>query len=282
MEVWPGRLPPAPADLHAACSDADGLLCLLTERVDTALLDAAPRLRAVSVMAVGVDNVDLEACAARGVRVGNTPGVLTETTADLAFALLLATARRVAEGAAAVRAGLWETWEPAGYLGEEVHGATLAVVGMGRIGTAVARRAEGFGMHVLPVGRGQLEAALERADFVSLHVPLSAETHGLVGADQLRRMKPGAILVNTARGEVVETAALVRALDEGWIAGAGLDVTDPEPLPADHPLLGSARALVTPHIGSASRRTRELMASMAVDNLVAGLRGERMPHPVGA
>jgi glyoxylate reductase len=153
---------------------------------------------------------------------------------------------------------------------------------MGRIGTAVARRAEGFGMHVLPVGRGQLDAALERADFVSLHVPLSAETRGLIGADQLRRMKPGAILVNTARGEVVETAALVRALDEGWIAGAGLDVTDPEPLPADHPLLGSARALVTPHIGSASRRTRELMASMAVDNLVAGLRGERMPHPVGA
>ena len=281
MEVWPGRLPPAPADLHAACRDADGLLCLLTDRVDGALLDAAPSLRAVSVMAVGVDNVDVDAATERGIQVGNTPGVLTDTTADLAFALLLAVARRVVEGDAAVRAGDWPTWEPGAFLGEEVHGATLGVVGMGRIGSAVARRGEGFGMRVLGSGRSggaPLEELLAEADFVSLHVPLNDETRGLIGAAELRRMKPTAVLVNTARGEIVDTDALVRALREGWIAGAGLDVTDPEPLPADHPLLETRRAVVTPHIGSASRRTRELMADMAVDNLLAALRGERMPH----
>jgi glyoxylate reductase len=275
-------LPPAPADLHAACRDADGLLCLLTDRVDAELLDAAPRLRAVSVMAVGVDNVDLAACSARGVQVGNTPGVLTETTADLAFALLLAAARRIVDGEAAVRAGDWLTWEPGAFLGEEVHGATLGVVGMGRIGSAVARRAEGFGMRVLGVrsSTDDLHDVLAESDFVSLHVPLGDATRGLIGEPELRSMKPAAILVNTARGPVVETDALVRALREGWIAGAALDVTDPEPLPRDHPLLATGRAIVTPHIGSASRPTRELMASMAVDNLLAALRGERMPHLV--
>jgi glyoxylate reductase len=281
VEVWPGRLPPAPADLHAACRDADGLLCLLTDRVDRALFEAAPSLRAVSVMAVGVDNVDLDAATERGIQVGNTPGVLTETTADLAFALLLAVARRVVEGDAAVRAGDWLTWEPGSFLGEEVHGATLGVVGMGRIGSAVARRGEGFGMRVLGSTRSggvSLDELLAEADFVSLHAPLNDETRGLIGEAELRRMKPTAVLVNTARGEIVDTEALVRALREGWIAGAGLDVTDPEPLPADHPLLATPRAVVTPHIGSASRRTRELMAGMAVDNLLAALRGERMPH----
>jgi glyoxylate reductase len=281
VEVWPGRLPPAPADLHAACSGADGLLSLLTDRVDRALFEAAPSLRAVSVMAVGVDNVDLEAATERGIQVGHTPGVLTDTTADLAFALLLAVARRVVQGVAAVRAGEWLTWEPGAFLGEEVHGATLGVVGMGRIGSAVARRAEGFGMRVLSARRSggvPLEELLRESDFVSLHVPLSDETRRLVGEPELRLMKPTAVLVNTARGEIVDTGALVRALREGWIAGAGLDVTDPEPLPADHPLLETPRALVTPHIGSASRRTRELMANMAVDNLLAALRGERMPH----
>ncbi|MFL5781782.1 MAG: 2-hydroxyacid dehydrogenase [Thermoleophilaceae bacterium] len=282
VEVWPGRSPPAPAGLHAACRDADGLLCLLTDRVDAELLRAAPRLRAVSVMAVGVDNVDLEACAARGVRVGNTPDVLTETTADLAFALLLAAARRVLEGEAAVRAGEWTTWEPGGFLGEDVHGATLGVVGTGRIGSAVARRAEGFGMRVVGASSssGNLRQLLAESDFVSLHVPLTAATRGLIGEPELRSMKPTAILVNTARGQVVDTGALVRALREGWIAAAALDVTDPEPLRPDHPLLVTGRALVTPHIGSASRETRELMASMAADNLLAALSGEPMPHPV--
>ncbi|MEA2352748.1 MAG: glyoxylate reductase [Thermoleophilaceae bacterium] len=276
MEVWPGRLPPAPADLHAACSEAEGLLCLLTDRIDAALLGAAPALRAVSVMAVGVDNVDLAACSARGIQVGHTPGVLTDTTADLAFGLLIAAARRIAEGERDARAGRYEVWDPGGYLGEEVHGATLGIVGMGRIGSAVARRGAGFGMEVIHTGELSLDELLGRADFVSLHVPLRDDTRGLIGERELRLMKPTALLVNTSRGEVVETDALVRALREGWIAAAALDVTDPEPLPAGHPLLDLA--LVTPHIGSASRRTRELMASMAVDNLLAGLRGERMPH----
>jgi glyoxylate reductase len=232
-------------------------------------------------MAVGVDNVDLDVATARGIQVGHTPGVLTETTADLAFALLLAVARRVVEGDAAVRAGDWPTWEPAAFLGEEVHGATLGIVGMGRIGSAVARRAEGFGMRVLAAGRSggtPLDELLAGSDFVSVHVPLDDATRGLIGEPELRGMKETAVLVNTARGEIVDTGALVRALREGWIAGAGLDVTDPEPLPPDHPLLESRRALVTPHIGSASRRTRELMADMAVENLQAALRGQRMPH----
>ena len=281
MEVWPGRLPPAPADLRVACSEADGLLCLLTDRVDAELLDAAPRLRAVSVFAVGVDNVDLDAATRRGIQVGHTPGVLTETTADLAFALLLAAARRLGEGERAVRAGRWPVWSPGAYLGEEVHGATLGIVGMGRIGGAVARRAEGFEMDVLHSSRSggiPLDELLERSDFVSLHVPLTAETHGLIGGPELERMKPTAVLVNSARGELVDTEALVEALRAGAIAAAGLDVTDPEPLPAGHPLLALDNAVITPHIGSASRRTRELMADMAVDNLLAALREERMPH----
>ena len=281
MEVWPGRLPPAPVDLHAACSETDGLLCLLTDRVDAALLDAAPRLRAVSVFAVGVDNVDLAAATARGIQVGHTPGVLTETTADLAFGLLLTAARRIGESERDVRSGRWPTWSPGAYLGEEVHGATLGIVGLGRIGSAVARRAAGFGMEVIHTNRSgglPLEQLLERSDFVSLHVPLTAETRGLIGAAELGRMKPTAVLVNTARGELVDTDALVAALRHGPIAAAGLDVTDPEPLPPDHPLLAADNAVITAHIGSASRRTRELMADMAVDNLLAGLRSERMPH----
>jgi glyoxylate reductase len=276
VDVWPGRTPPAPADLRARARDAEGLLCLLTDRVDAELLDACPRLRAVSVMAVGTDNVDSDAARERGVAVLNTPGVLDETTADLAFALLLAAARRVVEGADAARAGEWVTWEPGGWLGEDVHGAVLGLVGRGRIGSAVARRAEGFGMEVIATTRSgglPLEELLERADFVSLHCPLTPETHHLIAEDQLRRMKTSAILVNTARGEVVDTDTLVRALREGWIGGAGLDVTDPEPLPADHPLLGLPNALVTPHIGSASRTTRERMAAMAVDNLIEALAG---------
>ncbi len=281
MEVWPGRLPPAPADLRVACREADGLLCLLTDRVDAELLDAAPRLRAVSVFAVGVDNVDLDAATRRGIQVGHTPGVLTETTADLAFALLLAAARRLGESERDVRAGRWPVWSPSAYLGEEVHGATLGIGGMGRIGSAVARRAAGFEMEVLHSSRSggiALEELLERSDFVSLHLPLNPETRGLIGEAELERMKPTAVLVNTARGELIDTDALVDALRGGAIAAAGLDVTDPEPLPAGHPLLTLDNAVITPHIGSASRRTRELMADMAVDNLLAALRGEPMPH----
>jgi lactate dehydrogenase-like 2-hydroxyacid dehydrogenase len=280
VDVWPGRTPPAPADLRARTRDAEGLLCLLTDRVDAELLDACPRLRAVSVMAVGTDNVDAEAAAERGVAVSNTPGVLDQTTADLAFALMLGAARRVTEAAAAARAGEWVTWEPAGWLGEDVHGAVLGLVGRGRIGSAVAQRAEGFGMQVLSTRSSSgvpLPELLERSDFVSLHCPLTEETRGLIGPAELRRMKPTATLVNTARGEVVDTDALVQALGDRTIAAAGLDVTDPEPLPAGHPLYSLPNALVTPHVGSASRHTRKLMAALAVDNLLAALATPRAP-----
>ena len=286
VDVWEGPLPPPREELLARAANCEGLLALLTDRVDAELLDACPRLRAVANMAVGTDNVDLEEAERRGVAVGNTPGVLTETTADLAFALILAMARRVVEAADAVRAGEWRTWEPAGWLGRDVHGATLGIVGAGEIGSAVARRAEGFAMRVLlngreaRPGRVSLEELLAESDFVSLHAPLTEETRHLIGEEALRAMRPTAILVNTGRGELVDQVALRRALEGGWIAGAGLDVTTPEPLPADDPLLGAPNLTVLPHVGSASHATREAMASIAVDNLLAALAGEPMPHPV--
>ena len=286
VDVWEGDLPPGRDELLARCADAEGLLCLLTDRVDAELFDACPELRAVANLAVGTDNIDLAEAARRDIPVGNTPGVLTETTADLAFALILACARRIVEGAAAVRAGEWRTWEPAGWLGHDVHGAVIGIVGAGKIGRAVARRAEGFGMEVLLNGRTaapgqvQLGELLARSDFVSLHAPLTEETRHLIGADELRAMRDTAILVNTGRGELVDPVALRRALEEGWIAGAGLDVTEPEPLPADDPLLGAPNLTVLPHVGSASHATREAMASLAVGNLLAALAGEPMPNPV--
>ena len=280
VEVWPARLAPRPPELQRAVADAEGLLCLLTDRVDSALLAAAPSLRVISNLAVGCDNVDVAAVRERGIALGYTPGVLTETTADLAFALILAAARRLPEGVAAVAAGAWLTWEPDWLLGRDVHGATLGLVGLGRIGQAVARRAEGFGMEVVHTTRRTglpLPALLERSDFVSLHCPLTPETRHLIDEAALRRMRPDAVLVNTARGGVVDQAALERALREGWIAGAALDVTEPEPLPPDHPLLGAPNLIVLPHLGSATRATRERMADLAVDNLLTGLAGQPMP-----
>jgi glyoxylate reductase len=283
VDVWEHDEPP-PADvLRERVADVDGLLTMLTERVDDALLDAAPRLKAVANMAVGTDNIDLEATAARGIAVGNTPGVLTDTTADLAFALLLAVARRLPEGAAEVREGAWGPWQPAHGLGADVAGATLGIVGWGRIGQAMARRGEGFGMEVIHSSRSSglpLPELLARADFVSLHTPLTPATRQLIDAPALALMKPTAFLINTARGGVVDQAALREALMEHRIAGAGLDVTDPEPLPADDPLLDAPNLLVVPHIGSATVRTRERMAAMAADNLLAALAGRPMPHPV--
>ena len=274
VEVWPGDLPPARDELLAGARDAEGLLCLLTDTIDADLIAACPRLRAISNYAVGSDNIDSDAAARRGIAVAVTPDVLTETTADLAFALILAAARGLPEAARAVRAGEWRTWEPRGWLGRDVHGATLCIVGPGRIGGAVARRAEGFGMQVIAVGRGDaLAEALARADFVSLHCPLTPETRGLIGEHELRAMRSDAVLVNTARGPILDTGALTRALEEGWIGGAALDVTDPEPLPADHPLLAAPNVLVVPHIGSATHATRERMADMAVDNLLQALAG---------
>jgi glyoxylate reductase len=283
VDEWPGEMPPGPAELRARLAPADGLLSLVTDRIDAALIEAAPRLQAIANMAVGTDNIDLEAAAARGIPVGNTPGVLTDATADLAFALLLALARRIVPGAAKVRRGAWRTWEPAGDLGADLAGATLGIVGWGRIGQAVARRAEGFGMRVVHSSRSSgvsLDALLERSDFVSVHTPLTPETRHLVGADFLAAMKPTALLVNTSRGGVVDQDALRSALHAGEIAGAALDVTEPEPLPADDPLLDAPNLLVVPHIGSATVRTRAKMAAMAVDNLLAALDGRPMPHRV--
>jgi glyoxylate reductase len=284
VEVWPERIPPTHEELIERVQDVEGLLSLLSDRIDAELIAAAPYLRAISNYAVGYDNIDLGAAAARGIPVGHTPDVLTEATADLAFALLLAAARRIPEGIEEVRAGESLTWEPAHNLGTDVHGATLGIVGFGRIGQAVARRAEGFAMPVLHTGSrspdSELADLLERSDFVSLHCPLTPETHHLIDADALRRMKPTAILINTARGGVVDQEALRRALHDGVIAGAALDVTDPEPLPPDDPLLTAPNLIVVPHIGSATRAARERMADLAVDNLLAGLAGQRMPHPV--
>jgi glyoxylate reductase len=281
---WPGELPPTPQELRTHAQQADALLTLVTDPVDAALLDAAPHLKAIANMAVGTDNIDTEAAAARGIPVGNTPDVLTDATADLAFALLLALARRIVPGADQVRSGAWHTWEPAKDLGADLAGATLGIVGWGRIGQAVARRAAGFDLHVVHSSRSSgvpLDALLEQADFVSLHVPLTPDTRHLIDDQALTRMKETALLVNTARGGVVDQDALRDALHAGAIAGAALDVTDPEPLPADHPLLDAPNLLVVPHVGSATVRTRARMADMAVDNLLAALDGRPMPHPVG-
>ncbi len=285
-------MPPAYDELVRHVAGADGLICLLTDRIDRAVIEQAPRLRVISTVAVGYDNIDVAAASERGIPVGHTPGVLTETTADLAFALLLACARRIVEADRLLRDGGWRTWDPGLLLGHDVHGATLGIVGFGKIGQAVARRAAGFGMRVVyasrspaaephpPAERLPLDELLRVADFVSLHVPLTDETRRLIGERELRAMQPTAILINTARGGIVDQAALVRALEEGWIAGAGLDVMETEPLPLDDPLLRAPNVVLLPHIGSASHATRERMASMAVDNCLAGLRGERLPHCV--
>ncbi len=296
LTVWPDELPPPREALLDAVAGCDGILTLLTDRVDVELLErAGPGLKVVSNYAVGFDNVDVAECTRRGIAVGNTPGVLTETTADLAFALLMAAARRIPEGDRYVRAGRWTTWDPLLLLGPDVHGGTLGIVGFGRIGRAVARRASGFGMTVLyhdlaelppdvtePLGATSvpLDELFRRSDFVSLHVNLTPDTRGLVNAERLRLMKPTAILVNTSRGPVVDQAALYEALRDGVIAGAALDVTDPEPIRPDDPLLGLDGCLVVPHIASASRATRARMAEMAAANLLAGLRGEPLPTPV--
>ena len=298
LSVWEEDLPPPREALLARVAGCDGILTLLTDRVDDALLDAAgPGLRVVSNYAVGYDNIDVAACARRGIAVGNTPGALTETTADLAWALILAASRRVVEGDRYVHEDRWRTWGPMLLMGSDIHGATLGVVGLGRIGQAVARRALGFGMTVLYSSRNQvapeietalgatyvsLPELLERSDIVSLHVSLAPDTRGLIDAAALARMKPTAVLVNTSRGPVVDQGALAAALRDGVIAAAGLDVTDPEPIPGDDPLLGLDNCIVLPHIASATLATRGRMAAMAAANLLAGVRGEPLPTPVKA
>jgi lactate dehydrogenase-like 2-hydroxyacid dehydrogenase len=282
VDVWQGTLQPPARELRERAPSLEGLLSMLTDEVDDELLGAAPGLRAISNYAVGVDNVDVDAATARGIPVGHTPDVLTETTADLALALMLAAGRRLLEGHYTVISGDWLTWDPDSLMGRDLNGATVGIIGFGRIGQAVARRLEGFGTRVIHTSRSGVpfEELLAESDFVTIHCPLTPDTDGLIGEDALRAMKETAYLVNTARGPIVDTQALTRALKDGWIAGAALDVTDPEPLPARHPLLEAPNLLVVPHVGSATHRTREAMAEMAVDNLLAGLAGERMPHCV--
>ena len=296
MDLWDGDLPPPRDELLGRVAGCEGVLTLLTDRVDEEFLDAAgPQLKVVSNYAVGFDNVDVAACARRGVRVGNTPGVLTDTTADLAWALLMAAARRLPEADRYVRAGNWKTWGPLLLLGPDVYGSTIGIVGFGRIGQAVARRAAGFGMRILyhdvnelpgevtgPLGAvyTPLEELLANSDFVSLHVNLTPETRHLIDARTLGLMKATAVLVNTSRGPVVDQVALADALRNGVIWAAGLDVTDPEPIPMDDPLVGLDNCLIVPHIASASRATRSKMAAMAAANLLAGVRGEALPTEV--
>ena len=271
-------------------AESAGLLSLLTDRVDAQLMDAGSSLKVISNMAVGYDNIDVPAASQRGIPVGNTPGVLTETTADFAFALLMALARRIPEARQYVSDGNWKTWHPTVLSGQDIFGATLGIIGFGRIGQAVTRRATGFGMRVLinsSSGAAEIERIgaemvslddlLSDSDFVSLHVPLSQETHHLISRRELALMKSTAILINTARGAVVDPSALYEALRDGAILAAGLDVTEPEPIALDDPLLTLENCLIVPHIASASVATRTKMAEMAVDNLIAGLRGERLP-----
>ncbi|NNL66776.1 MAG: D-glycerate dehydrogenase [Myxococcales bacterium] len=289
-EVWPGQgAPPRPA-LLAGVRDAEGLLCLLTDPIDAELLAAAPRLQVISSCSVGLDHVDLAAASARGIPVGHTPGVLAETTADCTLALLLAAARRIPEADRFVRAGEWTParhWEPDLLLGRDLHGSTVGLIGLGAIGQAVARRLAGFGCRVLAWTRSgrtlpgveatSLEDLLAAADFVSLHVALTPETRDLLDADRLARMKPGAILVNAARGGLVDEAALAERLRSGALAAAALDVFAGEPLDPASPLLDAPNLVLAPHIGSASVRTRGRMAELAVDNLLAGLSGRPLP-----
>jgi glyoxylate reductase len=284
VDIWPEHLPPTHDDLLEHASTMEGLMSLPTDPIDAELIENAPLLRAISNYAVGYDNIDLQAAKARQIPVGHTPDVLTNATADLAFALLLAVARRLPEATAAVRAGEWLTWGPSSHLGVELATSTLGIVGLGRIGQAVARRGEGFGMRLIHTDSrstpDDLASLLESADFVSLHAPLTEDTHHLIDETALNEMKPTAILINTGRGGLVDHEALAAALKAGTIAGAALDVTEPEPIPLDHPLLEAPNLVITPHIGSATTTARERMAEMAVDNLLAGLAGEPMPHAV--
>lgn len=296
MDLWEDELPPPRQVLLNKVKDIDGLLSLLTDKVDTELMDAAPRLKVVSNMAVGFDNIDVPEATKRGILVGNTPGVLTETTADFAWALIMATGRRVVEGDRRTRSGKWKTWGPMILLGYDIHHATLGIVGYGRIGFKVAKRAKGFDMKILyhDVVRRKpqeekelgleyvpnLHDLLSRADFVTVHVPLMAETRHMIGTAEFAAMKPTAIFVNTSRGPVVDQKALYEALKSGQIFAAGLDVTEVEPIPMDDPLLTLDNIVIAPHIASASVATRTKMATMAAANLIAGLKGEMPPSCV--
>jgi len=289
-DIWQSEDPPGRNDLLERARGVDGLLSALTETIDATIMDMAPGLKVISNFAVGVDNIDVAAATQRKIPVGNTPGVLTDATADLAFALMFAVARRIVEGEQFVKDGNWKTWNPRLLLGADIVGGTLGIIGFGRIGKAVARRASGFDLHVIysdPTERPafgttqvDLDVLLRESDFISLHVPLTPITRHMINSVTLKMMKPNAVLVNTSRGPVVDPEALYNALKDHRIFGAGLDVTEPEPLPADHPLLSLPNCLVVPHLGSASKETRDNMAILAAKNLIAGLNEERLPNCV--
>lgn len=292
VETWEQEDPPPQDVLLEKAARVEGLLTLLTDKIDAVLIDSAPNLKVISQMAVGFDNIDIAAATRKGIPVGNTPGVLTETTADFAWALMMAAARRVVEADKEVHEGIWRAWGPDVLTGYDVYGATLGIIGFGRIGQAMARRARGFNMRILyndphcgheaGVETGaecvSLDELLAQSDFVTLHTYLSDETYHLIGREEFAKMKPTAVLVNTARGPVVDPDALNWALRSGKIAAAALDVTEPEPIPRDSPLLSLKNIVIAPHIASASKATRLRMAQMAVDNLLAGLQGERLPN----
>jgi glyoxylate reductase len=294
VDLWNAELPPTRAELVQHIRGVDGLLCLLTDKIDNEVMEeAGPQLQVISNHAVGFDNIDIDAATARGIPVGNTPDVLTDATADFAFALMMAAGRRIVEAERYLRAGKWKTWEPRLLLGVEFKGATLGLIGFGRIGKAVARRALGFDMRVvyddpseqqgypeLNAQRVELETLLEESDFISLHTPLTPDTHHLIDSQALSKMKPSAVLINTARGPVVDSGALYEALKDRRIFAAALDVTEPEPLPQDSPLLALDNIILAPHIGSAGKAARENMSGLAARNLIAGLKGERLPHCV--
>jgi glyoxylate reductase len=288
-EVWQEQLPPPYDLLRKKIADCDGLVSLLTDRIDAALLDSAPKLKVVSNFAVGYNNVDVPAATARGICIGNTPGALTDATADLAFALLLAAARRVVESAIDARAGKWKTWEPLGYLGVDLAGMTLGIAGMGRIGYAMAKRARGgWDMNIiyydevanpkaeadLKARRVDFETLLRESDFISVHAALTDSSKGMFGAKEFAQMKRTAIFINSARGPLVDQKALVEALKSGTIFAAGVDVTDPEPPDPSDPFLHLPNAVVAPHIASATHTTRDGMAEICADNLIAGVTGQ--------
>ncbi len=291
-EIWSDPLPPPASVIRQKIAGCDGLVSLLTDRIDGALLDLAPRLKVVSNFAVGFNNIDVPACTQRGIAVGNTPNVLTNATADMAFCLLIAAARRVGEGHQYTLAGKWKTWEPLGHLGQELAGRTIGIVGMGRIGYALAKRCRGgWDMQVLyydvysnekaekdfGAKRVDLDTLLRESDFISLHTDLNEQTRGMIGTEQFQKMKRSAVLINTARGPLVDQKALAVALRSGTIFAAGLDVTDPEPPAMDDPLLSLSNVVIAPHIASATIQARDQMAEICAGNLIAGLTGQKLP-----
>jgi glyoxylate reductase len=292
--VWPGADPPPPEALLDAAKRSDGLLTMISDHIDGAFLDAAPGLRVVSQLAVGYDNIDVAACSERGVLVCNTPGVLTDAVADLAFTLMLSQARRLPEADTALREGHWGLWSPTFMLGHDLRDKTLGVVGLGQIGVAIAERAKGFRMRLLYWSRSRkpeaerdlgieyrdLPGLLRETDYLQVTVALTSETRGLIGAEQFALMKPGAVLINTARGPIVDQKALCEAIKSGHLGGAALDVFEDEPISPDDPLLMFPNVVVAPHVGSATVETRQRMAAMAVDNLIAYFQGNQPPSTV--